>query len=155
MGARFIGTLIISGLLAAGFGCGGSDTIQGVKMNVDRDVDGLTDAEEAHHGTNPDHPDTDGDGLPDGAEVETHGTSPTDSDVDHDGVSDGAEINEHHTDPHAADSDGDGLNDGDEAAMHHTDPIHADSDGDGIDDGHEIAEGSDPHVANTDHEAHD
>ncbi|MGE3311931.1 MAG: metallophosphoesterase [Limisphaerales bacterium] len=37
---------------------------------VDRDGDGLDEAREAALGTDPDHPDTDGDGLPDGWEVE-------------------------------------------------------------------------------------
>ncbi len=65
----------------------------------DADGDGLTLAEEEDLGTDPDNPDTDGDGLQDGDEVHTHGT-----------------------DPNAADSDGDGWDDGDEVGDN-TDPL--------------------------------
>ena len=57
----------------------------------DSDNDGLPDDEEKQYGTNPHNPDTDGDGL-----------------------SDGDEVNKYHTDPLVADSDGDGFSDGDE-----------------------------------------
>jgi len=43
--------------------------------------------------------DTDGDGLSDGAEVDTAGTDPFDADSDDDGLSDGDEVNIHGTDP--------------------------------------------------------
>jgi hypothetical protein len=46
-----------------------SDEPPGAGGVVDRDGDGLTDAEEALLGTDPNNPDTDGDGLPDGWEV--------------------------------------------------------------------------------------
>ena len=46
--------------------------------NIDTDGDGLTDAEEAVLGTNPNVADTDQDGQPDGAEVDA-GTDPLDS----------------------------------------------------------------------------
>ena len=39
------------------------------RSNADEDVDGLTGTEEAFYGTDPGNPDTDGDGLSDGAEV--------------------------------------------------------------------------------------
>jgi hypothetical protein len=69
----------------------------------DSDGDLLTDAEEAEIGTDPNSPDTDGDGLTDFAEVgfepgSSTGTDPLNPDTDGDGVSDGAEIN-NGTDP--------------------------------------------------------
>jgi hypothetical protein len=44
-------------------------------------------------------PDSDGDGLSDGAEVNVHGTDPEDPDTDGDGLGDGDEINGFGTDP--------------------------------------------------------
>lgn len=58
----------------------------------DSDGDGLTNAQESALGTNPNNPDTDGDGLMDGAEVNTHGTNPLLADTDGDGLTDGQEI---------------------------------------------------------------
>jgi hypothetical protein len=46
-----------------------------VETDADADADGLTDAEEAALGTNPDDPDSDDDGFSDGEEVEG-GTNP-------------------------------------------------------------------------------
>ena len=43
----------------------------------DQDQDGLTNAEEAHHGTDPVDADTDNDGIPDGSEID-QGTNPLD-----------------------------------------------------------------------------
>lgn len=58
---------------------------------VDRDGDGLSDAEEEALGTDPTRADTDGDGLEDGQEAAS-GTDPTSVDSDGDGVPDGQEI---------------------------------------------------------------
>lgn len=58
----------------------------------DTDVDGLTDEEEASYGTNSTNPDTDGDGLPDGTEVNVEGTDPTNPDTDGDGIPDGEDL---------------------------------------------------------------
>ena len=58
--------------------------------SADSDEDGLTDAEEAELGTDPNNADSDGDGLADGIEVEL-GTSPTTADTDGDGYTDGEE----------------------------------------------------------------
>ncbi|MDZ4197731.1 MAG: hypothetical protein U1E27_00435, partial [Kiritimatiellia bacterium] len=69
--------------------------------SVDTDNDGLTAAEEFALGTHPENPDTDGDGLEDGAEVNTHGTNPLNPDTDGDGVSDDQEIMDG-TDPNDA-----------------------------------------------------
>jgi len=55
--------------------------------------------------------DLDGDGLPNGKEVEL-GLDMTDSDMDMDGLSDGAEVENYGTDPTDPDTDGDGLRDG-------------------------------------------
>jgi hypothetical protein len=63
-------------------------------------------------GTDPNNPDTDGDGLNDGDEVNTHGTNPNLSDTDGDGLSDSEEINTYTTNPLLADSNSDGLEDG-------------------------------------------
>ena len=73
------------------------------------------------------------------------GSNPTIGDTDGDGVDDGAEIETFGTDPCNPDSDGDGLNDGDEVfGVPATDPSNADSDGDGFSDGEELQAGSDP-----------
>lgn len=81
---------------------------------VDSDGDGLTDAEEALLGTNPNLADTDNDGLDDGTEVD---------------VADGSGC----PDPLNPDSDGDNLLDGFEVFLG-TNPCNADTDGDGIQD---------------------
>ena len=72
------------------------------------------------------------------------GTDPTNPDSDGDGLLDGAEYNTYFTNPVVADTDGDGLVDGDEVNTHSTDPLDPDSDGDGFNDGAEVAAGSDP-----------
>ncbi|MBI2099601.1 thrombospondin type 3 repeat-containing protein [Candidatus Uhrbacteria bacterium] len=59
---------------------------------VDSDLDGLSDVFEQNIGTDPQNPDTDGDGLTDFQEVRTHGTNPLDSDTDNDERTDGSEI---------------------------------------------------------------
>lgn len=58
----------------------------------DPDGDGLPTDDETVRGTDPTNPDTDGDGLTDGAEVLTHGTNPLDPDTDDDGLTDGQEV---------------------------------------------------------------
>ena len=69
----------------------------------DPDDDGLTNAEEQRLGTDPSNPDTDGDGISDGQEVNVLGTDPSNPDTDNDGISDGQEVNVLGTDPLAAD----------------------------------------------------
>jgi len=59
---------------------------------VDSDNDGLTDAEEKTLGTDPNNPDTDGDGLFDGEEVKVYKTDPLNPDTDGDGFKDGDEV---------------------------------------------------------------
>ena len=58
----------------------------------DRDGDGLATLDEFQRGLDPFNPDTDGDGLFDGAEVKDLGTDPLLFDSDDDGISDGLEL---------------------------------------------------------------
>jgi hypothetical protein len=110
----------------------------------DPDHDGLTNLEELAAGTDPTKADTDGDGLPDGQELNVLGTDPKRADTDADGLSDGDEVNLYHTDPTKADTDGDGLSDRDEVLTVHTDPNKADTDGDGFNDLVEYYSHTDP-----------
>lgn len=81
---------------------------------TDSDNDGLSDADEAFWGTDPFNPDTDGDGLLDGTEVDLY-------------------LSGSCVHPLNPDSDGDSILDGVEVAMG-TDPCNIDTDGDGIPD---------------------
>lgn len=83
-----------------------------LNVDFDNDGDGLSNTRETSLGTNPNNPDTDGDGLQDGAEVNFYGTNPNNPDTDGDGLSDGAEVNTHFTDPTNPDTDGDTFSDG-------------------------------------------
>ena len=80
----------------------------------DSDGDGLTDAEEAVLGTDPNDPDTDDDGLEDGEEVDlaagTGCPDPLDPDSDDDNLDDGTEL-ALGTNPCDPDTDGDGVDD--------------------------------------------
>ncbi len=58
----------------------------------DSDGDGLSDEEEIALGTDPNNPDTDGDSLFDGDEIEKYKTNPLDPDTDDGGVNDGVEV---------------------------------------------------------------
>ncbi len=59
----------------------------------DADCDGLSKSEEAIYGTDPNNPDSDGDGLGDGEEVYDYDLDPADADTDDDGLADGQELN--------------------------------------------------------------
>ena len=111
----------------------------------DSDKDGLTDQAEQIYGTDPNNPDTDGDLLKDGAEVDIYGSSPLNNDTDNDGVSDSVEVGLGQdptiSTPYGADSDYDGLPDEQEAIIG-TNPLSQDSDADGWWDSFEIGVGS-------------
>ena len=120
-------------------------TFRLTKTYMDTDSDGLNDYMEGEYGTKISNPDTDGDGLLDGAEVLTYGTNPLVSDSDGDGLTDSAEVAAG-TDPLKTDSDGDGLTDKEELNAPlaiRTSPVDSDSDNDGLSDGDELR----PYVA--------
>ncbi len=146
----FLVSLLLFGGVTMQYGCSSSEeTTQ--QQPVDTDGDGLTDAEEAELGTDPNSADTDGDGLTDGDEVNEYETDPLTADTDGDGLNDGEEVNSYNTDPNNADTDGDGLNDGEEVNEYRTDPNSADSDGDGLNDYDEVMEhNTDPNNTDSD-----
>jgi outer membrane protein OmpA-like peptidoglycan-associated protein/opacity protein-like surface antigen len=140
-------TTVDDGYFAAGLGI----TFVSGWGGSDHDNDGLTKREEQELGTDPNNPDTDGDGLMDGEEVNKYFTDPLNPDTDGDGLKDGEEVHNYNTDPNKADTDGDGLNDGDEVLKYNTDPLKADTDGDGLNDGDEVLKHkTDPLKADTD-----
>ena len=109
---------------------------------LDTDEDGLFDMDEEELGTDPNDPDSDDDGLSDGAEVELQDTffgacpSPLIADSDGDGLDDLFEVTAG-LDPCDMDSDDDGLPDAAEG-VHGTQPLNPDTDGDGLLDGTEV-----------------
>ena len=116
-------------------------------------MDGLIKKIEKEIGTDPENPDTDGDGLKDGEEVNNYKSNPLNADTDGDGLKDGEEVNKFNSNPILADTDGDGLNDGIEVNLYQTNPIKADSDQDGLNDNEEINKHkTDPLKADTDGE---
>ena len=117
-------------------GITGGGTITLLGPDGDTDSDGLLDDWENEHFGNLDamaDGDPDGDDLVNLSEQDA-GTDPNAEDSDGDGLTDGAEINTHGSDPAKADTDGDGLDDPAELAAG-TDPRNVDSDGDGVSDG--------------------
>lgn len=104
-------------------------TINVIDVDEDNDSDGLMDSKEAELGTDRWNPDTDGDGLKDGEEVDTLKTDPLKADTDGDGLSDGDEVLKSKTDPLKADTDGDGVNDGAEVGADPATPVDTDADG--------------------------
>ena len=112
----------------------GSDPLNPCSPNInspacDQDNDGLTNADEALNGTINTNPDTDGDGILDGAEVAT-GSDPL------------SPCSPNSNFP-TCDQDGDGLTNAQEIALG-TNPTVADTDSDGIADGVEVTNGSNP-----------
>jgi hypothetical protein len=108
-----------------------NDTADGVILAGDRDGDGLDDATEDVIGTDPDNPDTDGNGLPDGY------CMPQVDDTDGDGIDDSVFVCAGY------DFDGDGLSDAEEIALG-TNFLVTDTDGDKVSDGVEVKEGKNP-----------
>jgi MYXO-CTERM domain-containing protein len=87
----------------------------------------------------------DGDGLPDGIEVEGNNpTDPLNPDTDGDGLCDGDATVEGKCIP-GEDKNGNGMVDPGE-----TDPNNKDTDGGGIDDGEEVRRGTDPTITSDD-----
>jgi hypothetical protein len=108
---------------------GGTVPVESAPVPVAGDVDGdnLPDSAESQNGTNPNNPDSDGDGAADGDEINIYRTGPANPDSDGDGLTDGNELFWTHTDPLKWDTDGDGYGDGDEVNTQGTDPLAAGS----------------------------
>lgn len=120
------------------------------RPDEDDDGDGLTNQGEAEAGTDPLNPDTDGDGINDGNEVNQYGTNPLNPDTDDDGLTDYDEIFVYETDPLNLDTDGDTLYDGGEF-VYGVDPLNPDTDNDGLTDGEEVyITGTNPALADSD-----
>ena len=119
-----------------------SQTTEVIFVDVDSDGDGVPDQQEIKNGTDPNNPDTDGDGLKDGVDPnplnpdtdgdgdpDGHDPAPTDPkiftppDTDHDGIPDSID----------SDIDNDGLYNWEETKIG-TDPYKYDTDGDGYSD---------------------
>jgi hypothetical protein len=87
---------------------------------IDNDNDDVNNEREWVLDTDPNYPDTDNDGIPDGKEAFVTKTNPLDPDTDHDGLTDGCEdanqngqVDQGETSALVADTDRDGLCDGD------------------------------------------
>jgi hypothetical protein len=70
-----------------------------VPTATDQDADNEPDDLEPGLGLDPTNPDTDGDHVADGDELNLYGTDPTNPDTDGDGLTDGQELFATHTDP--------------------------------------------------------
>ena len=141
--------------------CSGVDTPLGERdvganaLVPDSDGDGLSDGAEACLALSPLDPDTDDDGLSDEEELAL-GTSGRLADTDADGLTDGEEsaweYDGRRTSPLDADMDDDGASDGDEVLKLGTHPFLRDTDEDGLSDGDERAAATRPLDPDTDHD---
>ena len=107
----------------------------------DADGDGVPNGVEATNGTDPNNPDTDGDGATDGEE--TYGVNDPSTPYGPNGPSDPLDPCDPMPTSLACDADGDGVPNGVEAT-NGTDPNNPDTDGDGVTDGEEIYGTDDP-----------
>lgn len=107
----------------------------------DGDSDGIPNDDEATNGTDPDNPDTDGDGVLDGEEV--FGVDNPGTPYIPVGTSDPLNPCDPLPTSPTCDQDGDGLDNGDEVD-NGTDPTNPDTDGDGLTDGEEVFGVDDP-----------
>ncbi len=126
-------------------------------LNQDSDNDGLTNGQENGFGTDPFNPDSDGDGLNDGHEINITATDPLDADSDNDGLTDGDEVNNVGTNPLDPDTDGGGATDSAEVS-NGTNPVdnsaddlgNNDADGDGLTNNEEAVFGTNPQDSDSD-----
>lgn len=119
--------------------------------NADPDHDGLTNKMEKQLGTDKNNPDSDGDKLLDGEELNRYQTDPLKADSDGDGLDDFMELKTYNTNPRLSDGDSDGLNDKSEVMVYGSSPLKADTDDDGLNDSDEIMTyKTDPKMADTD-----
>jgi hypothetical protein len=105
----------------------------------DPDEDNLSNLNEYNNHTDPNNPDSDGEGLTDGFEV-LNGLNPNDIDTDDDELTDSWEVT-NNLDPKDPDMDDDGLLDGAEITAG-TDPNDSDTDDDGMPDLWEVTSGT-------------
>ena len=134
------GNVVRVSYLSSDDGFGGSGAVAGVQVRRIATADGLYNLSWDFMERGP---------IPPGTTIEYrfgHGTDPLNADTDGDGLPDGAEVAIHRTDPLKADSDGDGLTNAEECA-YGTDPRNKDTDGDGTGDGAEVAQGGAPNDA--------
>ncbi|MFT4040637.1 MAG: hypothetical protein QM692_20825 [Thermomicrobiales bacterium] len=130
----------------------------------DRDGDNYPDALEAEAGLDPTNPDTDGDGVADGDEMNLYSTGPLNWDTDGDGISDGEELFGIKTDP-LVNNDGSAAPASTTAPATETlstsapsatepttsDVVATDTDNDGVADADEVnIYGTDPNLADSD-----
>lgn len=109
------------------------------------DDDGLSDERERELGTDECNPDTDGDGILDGVEVDGENpTDPNNPDTDGDGLCDGSVILE------GICIGGEDINENGRIDPGETDPNNPDTDGGGVSDGEEVARGDNPLDADDD-----
>lgn len=134
---------------------GDTPFLQIIKLDPihDNDSDGLLNYEEFAAKTDPDHPDSDNDGLLDGEEAHIHLTNPASNDSDGDGLEDKYELDQGYSATNN-DTDLDGMLDGweDSFGLDPTDSLDAkiDSDFDGLDNAQEFIVGTDPKNPDTD-----
>lgn len=135
-----------------GTGSNGPDDRFSPTPAMDTDNDGINDADEINLTlTDPNNPDSDGDGLTDGCEVLGNNISPTALACPINSV--GGTLAAPYINPNNVDSDGGGIEDGVEVITNGTDPSDLtddDSDNDGLSNTEEIALGTDPFVADSD-----